>query len=108
MDEFRKLAIEEAVNKLFREKHFNICTLDEIIELSGVTPNHGIRKELRVFHCKDYADMSPRVRQLIEQKVVECLRGDVNLNPARVLHMLTDEGRDFAFTEDRYLDGQLN
>jgi len=48
--------------------------------------------------------MSDREKELIQIKVVEALRGDSILNPARVLSQITDEGRDFAFTEDRYID----
>lgn len=104
MDEFHAMALEESVNKLFRKEWFDICTLDDIIKLSGVTPNHTVYQQLRAFHCKHYSDMSPKLKQLIEQKVVECLKGDYHLNPARVVRVLTDEGQNFAFTEDRYLD----
>ncbi|MDG5498922.1 hypothetical protein [Marinobacter sp. BGYM27] len=107
MDEFKALAIQEAVNKLFSEKHFSICTLDNIIKLTGAPVNHGIYDQLRAFHCSHFASMSNRTRQLLQQKVVECLRGDPFLNPARVLQQLTDEGRDFAFTEDRFIDGPI-
>lgn len=104
MNEFRKEAVQTLVNKLFTESSFSICTLDQIIELTGVTPHHGIRAELRAFHCVSYSQMSERTRQQIQEKVVECLRGDPFMNPARVTEMLTDEGKNFAFIEDRYLD----
>lgn len=108
MDEFRGMAIQTAINKLFSERSFSICTVDNIIKLTGVAPNHKVYDELRAFHCVDYSTMSDRTRQLIQEKVVECLRGDPFLNPARVTRMLTDEGRDFAFTEDRFIDGPVN
>lgn len=104
MNEFRKEAVQTLVNKLFAESSFSICTLDQIIELTGATPNHGIRAELRAFHCVSYSQMSERTRQMLQEKVVECLRGDPFMNPARVTEMLTDEGQNFAFIEDRYLD----
>lgn len=104
MNEFRQEAVQTLVNKLFSESSFSICTVDQIIELTGVVPHHGIRAELRAFHCVSYSQMSARTRQMLQEKVVECLRGDPFINPARVTQILTDEGRDFAFTEDRFLD----
>jgi len=77
MDQFRKLAIEELLDKLFKKHYFDICTLDKLIELSRITPNHAVYKELSAFHCKHYSEMSTELRQMIQQKVVECLRGDL-------------------------------
>ncbi len=104
-DEFGMLALKQAVNKLFQERHFSICTLDNIADMMGVSPNRKIYNQLRAFHCVDYGSMDNRTKELLQQKVVECLRGDPILNPARVLNALTDEGNDFTFTEDRYIDG---
>jgi len=103
-NEFRELAIKREVTKLFTGKHFCICDFDSIAKLTGSAVNHTIRDQLRAYHCVDWSDMSDREKELIQIKVVEALRGDSILNPARVLSQITDEGRDFAFTEDRYID----
>jgi len=104
MSEFRQPAIQQAVESLFKDRHFSICTLDRIIELTGNQVNHEIYMELHAFHCVHFSEMNPRVKQLLEQKVVECLRGEPFMNPARLLGAITDEGRDFTNTEDRYID----
>ncbi len=103
MDEFKGLAVKRSVNKLFSGNCFSICDLDACAELLGVSVNQSIYVQLRVYHCVHFSEMTDTEKALIQDKVIECLRGDPILNPARVLHALTDEGRDFAFTEDRYL-----
>jgi len=50
---------------------------------------------------------SRRHFSICDIKVVEALRGDAILNPARLLSQLTDEGRDFAFIEDRYIGSNI-
>ena len=102
-DEFNQLVIQRQVANLFGGKHFSICDVDNLAKLLGVCVNQRARRQLSAYHCTDFADMSDREKQLLQEKVVEALRGDNILNPARVLSELTDEGRDFAFTEDRYL-----
>lgn len=104
IDEFGLLALQRVVNKMFCGRCFSICDFDEMAKLSGKPVNHKIREQLRAYHCVDYSDMSDREKQLLQDKVVEAIRGDNILNPARVLNELTDEGSDFAFTEDRFID----
>ena len=104
MDEFQGLAIKRAIDGLFEGDHFSICEINKIGDLIGVKPNRKIRTQLSAYHCVNWDDMSDREKVLIQEKVVECFRGENILNPARVLSQLTDEGGDFAFTEDRYID----
>ena len=102
-DEFHQLAVSRQVDKVFSGGHFSICDIDKLARLLGISPNQRIYSQLSAYHCIDFAEMSDREKELLQKKVVECLRGDDVFNPARVLHELTDEGRDFTFTEDRYL-----
>jgi hypothetical protein len=104
MSEFKTLAIKRQVSSLFSGSHFSICDFDNVAKLMGAPVNGSIYRQLRAYHCVEWADMTDREKELIQQKVVEALRGDNILNPARVLSQLTDEGSDFAFTEDRYLN----
>ena len=103
-DEFGQLAIQRQITKLFTRSYFCITDFDSLADLLSVVVNRKIRGQLRAYHCTDFADMSDREKELLQEKVVEALRGDSILNPARVLSQLTDEGRDFAFTEDRYIN----
>ena len=107
IDEFGQLAVKRQVNDMFNGRNFSICDFDNISKLMNTPVNQRIRDQLRAYHCVDWSAMSDREKELIQEKVVEALRGDSILNPARVLEQLTDEGRDFAFTEDRYIDSKV-
>jgi hypothetical protein len=104
-DEFGSIALKTSVEKLFKKDWFDICTFDQIADLMGVNTDKRVYSQLRAFHCVHYSDMDNRTKELLQEKVIECLRGDVVLNPARVYNAIADEGNDFAFTEDRYIDG---
>lgn len=99
-DRFHELALQECVEKLFRQRYFDITTFDEIVKLSGRIPNHTIRTQLRAFHCKDFSEMSAELKGLIQPKVVECLRGDCNFSPLAVYQAITAEGSNFTPIED--------
>lgn len=107
MDEFGQLAVKRQVNDMFNGSSFSICDFDNVAKLMNLSVNQRIRDQLRAYHCVDWASMSDREKELIQEKVVEALRGDNILNPTRVLEQLTDEGKDFAFTEDRYIDSKV-
>lgn len=104
MDEFRILVIEQSVKKLFNSSFFSICTFDDIAKLLKVKPEPSIYRELSALHCVDYGDMNPRIKELLQERVVRCLRGDVDFNPAVATSQLLAGRGDFARTEDRYLD----
>lgn len=101
MDVFNGLAVKRSIIKLFESSYFCILDFDEIADLMGVIPDHRIRRQLRAYHCVKYADLSAAETNLLQEKVVEALRGDRAINPARMLSAITDEGNDFTFTEDR-------
>ncbi|MFT0137312.1 hypothetical protein ACEK07_04530 [Alcanivoracaceae bacterium MT1] len=104
MDQFKKLAVETAVKKLFSKCHFDICTLNEIGDMIGVNPRqHPDYRFLRGLHCVNYADMDPQLTAQLQQRVLDCLARPI-FNPALVCDLISAEGRDFTFTEDRYID----
>jgi hypothetical protein len=101
---FELLVLEQAVTKLFSGHCFDICQLDAIGKMLGRDPSqHPSYRFLRGLHCVHYADMAPELLAQLEGKVAECLSG-IPFNPARLVQQITDEGRDFTFTEDRALD----
>lgn len=109
MDNFKKLALDTAIQKLFTADSFSICTLDEIIKVLKVVPNGEIYQQLRLLHCVSYRDMPNELKAELQQKVVACIT-DFRFNPAlvsaNIMHM-ADGGNDFAPTEDRYIDGTV-
>ena len=101
--EFQQLSAQRLVGKMFGGKHFSICDVDDLAKLLGLSINGKVYRQIKAYHCVDFADMSDREKVLLQEKVVEALRGEPFINPARVLSQLTDEGGDFTFTEDRYI-----
>lgn len=106
MDEFRQLALQQAVKDLFSKSYFSICKVREVSKLLRITPRGDIMDELQAFHCVDYADMNPRAKELLQSKVVEALRGETAFNPTQVLLQLTGEVKDTTVIEDRYIDAE--
>lgn len=96
---FETAVLEQALNKLFTEKHFSICTLDDIGKLIGVNPSqHPHYKLLRALHCVAYANMSPEILQELQQRVAECLRPQ--FQSGALAKALLMEGNDHVNTED--------
>ena len=99
---FETAVLEQALNKLFTKKHFDICTLDDIGKLVGVNPaQHPNYKLLRTLHCVDYDSMSPEILQELQERVAQCLRPQ--FQPGALAKALLMEGNDHRSTEDRYL-----
>jgi len=99
---FETAVLEQALNKLFTAKHFNICTLDQIGTMLGINPEQHLNyRLLRPLHCVDYSEMSPAILQELQQRVGECLRPQ--FQSGALAKALLMEGNDHRNTEDRYL-----
>lgn len=91
---FERLAVEQAIKQLFRNRHFSICLVDQIGEMLGTNPSQSpLYPFLRSLHCVNFSDMDPALRDQLQMKVVECLRPTFNTNA--MIHALTAEGHDF-------------
>jgi hypothetical protein len=55
-------AARAAVNKMLSQGHFSICTIDQILRMTGGVPPKREYEILRTLHCVDYKDMSQRLR----------------------------------------------
>lgn len=103
---FEKAVVAQAIDKLFnKERHFSICTVDEIAKILGVNAEaHPSYKLLHALHCVHYADMSPEILRELPMRVLDVLRPGTGVNAALFAHALCAEGSDFTHTEDRYID----
>lgn len=63
MSQLQLMAAEAALQKMLSEKHFNICTMDRIIDMLGIKPDKEAYSILSTLHCIDYNAMR---RELIE------------------------------------------
>lgn len=101
MSTFDQVIIEKALDKLFTEKYFDICKLDELGKLLGVSPQHHPHyRKLRILHCEHYADMPPVILAELQQKVMECLTPTRFHSGAILAKALLIEGNDHINTED--------
>lgn len=51
-----------AIAAMFERGHFSICTIDNILKMTGGIPSKREYDMLRCLHCMDFKAMSPRLR----------------------------------------------
>jgi len=71
MDEFAKGAVVTALKKMFRGSHFNICTFDQCLKITGAIPDGHVYDSLSVLHCVNWRDMPPSLRDEVYQRTLE-------------------------------------
>jgi len=68
------LVAQVALNSLFENKHFSICKVDEVMDLTGKgRRNSKIYKQLNALHCVNYEDMPAELKNQIPYMVNELL-----------------------------------
>lgn len=77
LDRQTGLIAQTAINNLLNHGHFNICTLDKVMELTnlGSRKSQAYRK-LSALHCIDYSDMPKELRDQIPLMINELLIGE--------------------------------
>lgn len=73
MPETRQLVVMQAVEHLFKARHFSICQIDKVLELTGATRRSEAYGQLSALHCVDYADMAPELRERLPHLVREAI-----------------------------------
>lgn len=82
MDEIQAMAARVALKKMAQDGYFSICTIDNILKMSGGVPEARDYQILRTLHCVNFRDMPP-----------ELLRG----LPLLIQRVLEADGIDFTF-----------
>ncbi len=82
--ELRQMMVAQvALNSLFENKHFSICKLNEVMELTKKgRKNSKVYKQLHALHCVDYADMPDELKNQIPYMVNELLTNKTTENAA--------------------------
>lgn len=70
--------VETAIKSLLTKKHFSICDLDTVMEITQSRQNEAY-KMLHALHCIDYSKMEPQLRQQIPELINEVLCNQVNV-----------------------------
>ncbi len=75
MDTLQKIAAETALKKMLRQGHFSICTIDEIVKMTGSVPDGRAYQILRLMHCVDFKDMPPEIHEQMPELLRAVLSG---------------------------------
>lgn len=74
LNDLRKLAAMTSLNKLMKQRHFDICTIRDVGDLLGIpVRNTEEYKILETLHCVDYSEMPPQLRDAIPRMVKKIL-----------------------------------
>lgn len=69
-------ALKVALKKLFKESHFSICTIDNLLKMMGKTPDPELYKIMQSIHCADYKDMTPEFKRFLFISIVDLFGAD--------------------------------
>jgi hypothetical protein len=73
MDDIQKMAATAALDKMVKDGHISICTIDNILKMTGGIPNRKDYDILSMLHCVKFKDMPPELLRglpVIVQRVV--------------------------------------
>ena len=76
MKDIKKEACKLAIVKLFKDKNFSICTIDNLLKLTNTIPDPETYKILQVLHCVDYSEMSPDFRKELFETVLTMFKNN--------------------------------
>jgi hypothetical protein len=74
LNQFQQLAATVALKKLFAGNYFSICDLDTLMKLTGAVAPTKDYQALQCLHCVHWGDMSPELRNMVMQKVVDIVQ----------------------------------
>ena len=73
LEKATQLTIQAALNELGSKKYFDICLLNNIIEIVGANKSSTIYKLLSTLHCIDYSKLDPQLLAILPDMVSEVL-----------------------------------
>ena len=82
VDEIQKMAARAALDKMLMDGYLCICTIDNILKMTGGIPNAKDYEILHLLHCVRFSNMQP-----------ELLRG----LPVIIQRVLNSEGLEVTF-----------
>lgn len=75
MTDLKHQAALAALNKMMRDGHFSICTIDNIAKMLDVIPDPAAYATLRPLHCVDYSDMPRELYASLPTLIQQALSG---------------------------------
>jgi hypothetical protein len=74
-DKLKQMAAIAALNKMMKQGHFSICTIDSVGKALGVSVQCESYSILSTLHCVDFLDMPPELRSAIPELINKCISG---------------------------------
>lgn len=63
MMDIKQIALSTALKKLFTERSFSICAIDDCVKMMNVIPDREVYEIMRTVHCVNYSDMPLELRK---------------------------------------------
>lgn len=76
MNEVTRAFIETALRKMLEQGHFSICTIDNILKLTGGVPNKDDYNHLHVLHCVSFSAMPREVREALPDIITRVINAE--------------------------------
>lgn len=93
MTTFQIEAAKLSLKRMMASGHFSICTIDEILKVTGGVPDAEDYKSLRMLHCVDFKEFTPAMRiefpgilkRVLESPTMEL---EITFKPLRVANLI--------------------
>lgn len=72
MTEFQAKAVVDAINAMFRGHHFNICTVDSCMKITGAIRSNDY-EALRLYHCVNFDKMDRKTKEHVFRTTIELI-----------------------------------
>lgn len=69
MDAIQQQVVKTALTKLFTQRHFSICDVDNCLKTARIIPDETDYQTMRTLHCIDYSAMPIEVRDWLVKTV---------------------------------------
>lgn len=67
------LSVLTKLNKMMRDSHFDICTVDQAIKVLGSVPDGRAYNILRTLHCVHWSEMPVELREAVPALIERCI-----------------------------------
>lgn len=76
MKGIQEMAAMVALNNMFKQGHFSICTIDNVAKMLNVNPKGKVYDVLHTLHCIDFSVMPSELKDAVPGMIRECLELD--------------------------------
>lgn len=74
MSDLKLLAVQASLTKMLSDKYFNICTIDNIVEMNNLKPDREAMAILNALHCVNYNQMPAELLNALPDLIARVLQ----------------------------------